>query len=125
MQERKPFNAEPRGGPWAAVISRDRAFADAYAKLDVSRYTLLVDAMARTLFDRDTAPGAEPEDLLRTDIRALVVPGNDPSHATSAARYLEECLPRAEYWDVPAAEQTEDNAPARVLRFLDACAAAA
>ena len=75
-------------------------------------------------FDRDTAPGAEPEDLLRTSIPALVIPGQDPSHATSAARYLEECLPRAEYWDVAAAEQTEENAPARVLRFLDACAAA-
>ena len=125
LQERKPFNAEPRGGPWAAVISRDPAFADAYAKLDVSRYMLLVDAMARSLFDRDTAPGAEPEDLLRTSIPALVIPGQDASHATSAARYLEECLPRAEYWDIAPAEQIEENAPARVLRFLDACAAAA
>ena len=125
LKERKPFNAEPRGGPWAAVIIRDGAFADAYAKLDVSRYMLLVDAMARSLFDRDTAPGAEPEDLLRTSIPALVIPGRDPSHATSAARYLEECLPRAEYWDVAADEQTEENAPARVLRFLDACTAAA
>ena len=118
MQEPKPFNAEPRGGPWAAVISRDRAFADAYAKLDVSQYSMLVDSMSRTLFDRDTAPGAEPEDLLRTDIPALVIPGNDPSHATSAARYLEECLPRSEYWDVDAPLQTEENAPERVLRFL-------
>ena len=57
--------------------------------------------MARTLFDRDTAPGAEPEDLLRLDIPALVVPGHDAAHATSAARYLEECLPRSDYWDVP------------------------
>jgi hypothetical protein len=28
---------------------------------------------------------------------ALVVPGRDASHAISAARYLEECLLRAEY----------------------------
>ena len=62
--------------------------------------------MARTLFDRDTAPGAEPEDLMRLDIPALVVPGHDAAHATSAARYLEECLPRAEYWDVPVEQQT-------------------
>ncbi len=68
--------------------------------------------MARTLFDRDTAPGAEPEDLLRLDIPALVVPGRDAAHATSAARYLEECLPRAEYWDVPVAGQTEETTPA-------------
>jgi pimeloyl-ACP methyl ester carboxylesterase len=115
----KSFNEDPRGGPWASVIGRDRAFAESYAKQDVERYKLLVASMGRTLFDRDTAPGAEPEDLLRLDIPALVIPGQDPSHATSAARYLEECLPRAEYWDVPVAEQTEANAPARLLQFLD------
>ena len=57
-------------------------------------YKLIVQSMARTLFDRDTAPGAEPEDLMRLDIPALVVPGRDNFHATSAARYLEECLPK-------------------------------
>jgi hypothetical protein len=81
--------------------------------------------MARTVFDRDTAPGAEPEDLLRLDIPALVIPGQDAAHATSAARYLEECLPRAEYWDVPAAEQTEAVAPLRIMEFLDQASAAA
>ena len=34
-REGKSFGADPRGGPWAAVIKRDRAFADAYARLDV------------------------------------------------------------------------------------------
>ena len=81
--------------------------------------------MARALFDRDTAPGAEPEELLGLDIPALVVPGRDATHATSAARYLEECLPRAEYWDVPPEGQTEETAPARVLEFLDKAGAAA
>jgi hypothetical protein len=76
--------------------------------------------MARLLFDRDTVPGPEPEDLLGLDVPALIVPGQDASHATSAARYLEECLPRAEYWDVPVAGQTEETAPARVLAFLAA-----
>jgi pimeloyl-ACP methyl ester carboxylesterase len=115
----KSFGADPRGGPWAAVIKRDRAFADAYAKLDVDAYKLTVAGMGRTLFDRDTAPGAEPEDLLRLDIPVLVVPGRDASHATSAARYLEECLPRSEYWDVPVAGQTEETTPARVMEFLN------
>ena len=119
MQEGKAFNAEPRGGPWASVIRSDRAFADAYAKLDTGKYTQLVAEMCRTLFDRDTSPGAEPEDLLRCEIPALVVPGRDASHATSAARYLEECLPKAEYWDVLPQAQTEQTAPARLLEFLD------
>ncbi len=115
----KPFGADPRGGPWASVIKSDPAFSDAYAEQNVDAYKLVVTGMARSLFDRDTAPGAEPEDLLRLDIPALIVPGRDAAHATSAARYLEECLPRSEYWDVPVAEQTEETAPARILEFLD------
>jgi pimeloyl-ACP methyl ester carboxylesterase len=75
--------------------------------------------MARTLIDRDTAPGAEPEDLLRLTVPTLIVPGGDATHATSAARYLAECLPNAQYWDVPVDEQTEQNAPARVVDFFD------
>ena len=115
----KPFGADPRGGPWASVIRHERAFAADYARQDVEKYMLVVAGMARALLDRDTAPGAEPEDLLRLDIPALVVPGHDESHATSAARYLEECLSASEYWDVPVAEQTEGNAPQRLLQFLD------
>jgi pimeloyl-ACP methyl ester carboxylesterase len=120
----KSFGEDPRGGPWAAVLRHDRTFADAYAKQDVEKYRLVVAGMARTLFDRDTAPGVEPEDLMRCDIPALIVPGRDSSHATSAARYLEECLPKAEYWDVPVAGQTEDATNVRVLEFLNKVAAA-
>ena len=123
--EGKTFGTDPRVGPWGAVIARDPAFANSYAQQDVGRYTLLVMAMGRALMDRDSAPGAEPEDLLRLDVPALVIPGRDDNHATSAARYLEECLPRAEYWDAPVEEQTEQTAPARVLDFLNAVATAA
>jgi pimeloyl-ACP methyl ester carboxylesterase len=112
------FGAEPRGGPWAAVIKRDPAFADGYARLSREAYMATVAGMGRTLFDRDTAPGAEPEDLLTLGMPALVVPGRDAAHATSAARYLEECLPRAQYWDVPVDGQTEATVPARILEFL-------
>jgi pimeloyl-ACP methyl ester carboxylesterase len=121
----KAFGTDPRGGPWASVIKHDRAFAEGYAKLNVDQYKLVVAGMARSLFDRDTAPGAEPEDLLRLDIPALVVPGRDAAHATSAARYVEECLPGAEYWDVPVAEQTEGPTCARLMEFLDKANAAA
>lgn len=112
------FSEDPRVGPWATVIRADRAFAEAYRQQDPGRYRLILSGMARVLFDRDTVPGAEPEDLLRLDVAALVVPGHDDSHATSAARYLEECLPRAEYWDVPVSDQTEQTVPARVREFL-------
>ncbi len=119
-REGKPFGADPRAGPWASVLKRDAAFAAGFAKLDAEKYKLVVAGMARALLDRDTAPGAEPEDLMRLEVPALVVPGHDDSHATSAARYLEECLPLAEYWDVPVSDQTAENAPQRVLSFLEA-----
>jgi pimeloyl-ACP methyl ester carboxylesterase len=118
QKEGKSFGADPRGGPWASVIRSDPEFAARFAAQDAEAYKLVVTGMARTLFDRDTSPGAEPEDLLRCAIPALVVPGKDESHATSAARYLEECLPHAQYWDVPPAGQTAENAGPRVLEFL-------
>ena len=73
--------------------------------------------MRDALFDRDTAPGAEPEQLMRVAIPAFVVPGHDAAHATSAARYLEECLPQSRYWDVA---ETEDATNPHVLEFLRA-----
>jgi pimeloyl-ACP methyl ester carboxylesterase len=114
----RSFGEDPRQGPWASVIRRDPEFAETYARLDVAKYTLVAGGMGRTLIDRDTAPGAEPEDMLRLDIPALVVPGRDGAHAISAARYLEECLPRAEYWDTAVEEQTEETVPDRLLEFL-------
>jgi pimeloyl-ACP methyl ester carboxylesterase len=114
----KAFGTDPRGGPWASVLKHDRTFADAYVKQDVDRYKLIVAGFARTMFDRDTAPGAEPEDLMRLDTPTLVVPGHDAAHATSAARYVEECIPSAEYWDVAVAEQTEAATGPRLLEFL-------
>src|SRR5262249_42859611 len=38
--EGKPFNADPRGGPWASVIRHDPAFADHFGKQDVGSYKL-------------------------------------------------------------------------------------
>jgi pimeloyl-ACP methyl ester carboxylesterase len=117
-KEGKAFNADPRGGPWASPIRTDPHFADAYARQDVDQYAAIVESMAKTLFDRDTSPGAEPEALMELEIPALIIPGRDESHATSAARYLEECLPKSQYWDVLPEQQTEANAPERLLQFL-------
>ena len=117
--EGKTYNQDPRGGFWASVIRRDPVFATDFMRLDVDHYMQLVVATRDTLFDRDTSPGAEPEDLFRVNRHALIVPGRDKSHATSAARYLEECLPQSEYWDVAVDDQTEQTVPPRLLQFLD------
>jgi pimeloyl-ACP methyl ester carboxylesterase len=115
-KEQKAFNADPRGGPWASPIRNDEAFATSYVK--TANYEKIVTQMCSNLFDRDTSPGAGPEALMKLDIPALIIPGKDESHATSAARYLEECLPKSQYWDVLPEGQTEATAPARLLKFL-------
>lgn len=114
------FGADPRGGPWVSVLRRDRAFAGAYAAQEAGGYLALVAGMGRTLVDRDTAPGAEPEDMMRLAVPTLVVPGADGAHATSAARYLAECIPGADYWDAAVPAQTETATAERLLTFLAA-----
>jgi pimeloyl-ACP methyl ester carboxylesterase len=114
----KTFAEDPRGGPWASVLRRDPRFAQSFAQIECERYKRLVADSSRALYDRDTAPGAEPEAMMSLDIPTLIIPGRDASHATSAARYLEECLPHAQYWDVLPEAQTEASAPPRLLEFL-------
>jgi len=114
----KPFGVDPRGGPFVSVLQRDPAFAASYAKLDADKYRTMVAGMVARLMDRDTSPGADAEDLLRMEIPTLIVPGFDASHATSAARYLEECIAGSQYWDVKVADQTEAATNALVLEFL-------
>lgn len=114
----KSFSKDPRVGPWASVIRSDVTFADEYRAQSPERYHTMVTGMARSMFDRDTVPGVEPEDLLSLDVPALVVPGQDDSHAPSAARYLQECLPDVEYWEASVEEQTAETAPSRVSDFL-------
>src|SRR5262245_13217438 len=117
-REKRTFNNAPQAGPWAAVIAYDESFAQSFLEQDVKSYTALTAMLGRTLFDRDTVPGAEPEELMRLKIPTLITPGHDPNHATSAARYLEECLPHAEYWDVLVDKQSPENIRDRTLGFL-------
>lgn len=118
LKEGKPFSADPKAGPWASVLQRDAAFAASLVRMEKDNYLKAVEGMGAALFDRDTSPGAEPEDLLKVQIPACIVPGRDDSHATSAARYLEECLPKSEYWDVPPDAQTESSIPGDLIGFL-------
>lgn len=112
------FSKDPRVGPWAPVLRSDDEFAKTYSAADRGRYATIVSGTARLLFDRDTVPGPEPEDLQVLEVPALIVPGEDASHTRSAARYLQECLPDNEYWDVPVVDQTPEASSNRVLDFL-------
>ena len=116
-QEKKSFWEDPESGPWAPCISRDANFAEAFRSQDQERYLGIVEACGPALFDRDTAPGAEPEELLGIKAPALVIPGDDPSHATSGAHYLRECLPNSEFWNVMPPEQTTERICDRIIGF--------
>jgi pimeloyl-ACP methyl ester carboxylesterase len=116
------FSRDSKVGPWAEAIRADDGFAAEYVGLDPDRYLRMALATARTMFDRDTVPGAEPEDLMGLDVSALIVPGEDASHAPSAAAYLHECLDRSRLWSVPVAERNQNNAAAVIGDFLAALA---
>jgi len=113
----KSFWQDPEAGPWASVIVRDSRFADEFQEQDLDRYLGLVAASARALFDRDTPPGAEPEELMAMKVPALIIPGDDPAHATSGAHYLRELLPQPEFWTVMPPEQTPERVRDRILEF--------
>ncbi len=117
-REAGSFMKDFRAGPWASVIARNPAFAERFAAMDLKEYLELIETTTQTLYDRDTVPGAEPEELRELQVPALIIPGDDPYHATSAARYLRDHLPKAEYWDCPAAEQKPEELRERILSFL-------
>jgi pimeloyl-ACP methyl ester carboxylesterase len=116
-QTGKSFWSDPESGPWASVIARDRQFAENFAAQDLERYLGLVLTSGRGFFDRDTATGPEPEEVMGIKAPALIIPGDDPSHATSGAHYLRECLPKNEFWTVMPPEQTTRKVCDRILEF--------
>jgi pimeloyl-ACP methyl ester carboxylesterase len=113
----KSFWMDPEAGPWASVIARDKEFAERFASQDPERYLGIIATSGQSLFDRDTAPGAEPEEVMGVKAPSLIIPGDDPSHATSGAHYLRELLPRAEFWNLMPPEQTTQKICDRILEF--------
>jgi len=113
----KNFWLDPEAGPWASVLARDSAFAERFLNFDPERYLGMIATSGRALFDRDTATGAEPEEVMGVKAPALIIPGDDASHATSAAHYLRELLPKADFWNVMPPEQTTAKICDRLLEF--------
>jgi pimeloyl-ACP methyl ester carboxylesterase len=113
----KSFWLDAEAGPWASVIERDRSFAEKFLDQDLDRYLGIIMTTGRSMFDRDTATGAEPEEVLGIKAPSLIIPGDDPSHATSGAHYLRELLPKADFWNVMPPEQTTQNVCERILEF--------
>ena len=113
------FWAEPKAGPWASTICTDESFAEDFASQDGARYLAMVALMGQALFDRDTATGPEPIELMALRVPSVIIPGADASHATSAARYLQECLDGSVYRDVPLEQQTPDAVRQWIIEFIE------
>jgi pimeloyl-ACP methyl ester carboxylesterase len=114
------FWTDPEAGPWASVIAGDKTFAARFANQDPERYLGIIATSGPSLFDRDTATGAEPEEIMGIKAPALIIPGDDPSHATSGAHYLRELLPKSEFWNVMPPEQTTAKICDRILQYCRA-----
>ena len=111
------FWRDPEAGPWAAPILNDISFAKRYVAQDVQRYLEVVTASRDAMF-ADTMPsGATGEEVMAIDIPALILPGADASHATSAAWALHELMPHSEFWNVLPPDQSGVNVLARILEF--------
>jgi len=119
-QSGKSFWMDPEAGPWASVIARDKEFAERFASQELDRYLGIIATSGRSLFDRDTATGAEPEEVMGVKAPALIIPGDDSSHATSGAHYLRELLPKSDFWNVMPPEQTTQKICGRILEFCRA-----
>ncbi len=118
------FWAEPQAGPWASTICADETFAADFAEQDLARYLAMVALMGQALFDRDTATGPESSELMALQVPSVIIPGADASHATSAARYLHECLAGSVYHDVPVEEQTAQAVRQWIIEFIETNAVA-
>jgi pimeloyl-ACP methyl ester carboxylesterase len=114
------FWLDPEAGPWASPLASDAEFAADYGRHDVARYLEIVAAGRDAMF-ADTMPsGATGAALMRIGTPAVILPGADASHATSAAWALKELMPSAELWDVLPPHQNADNVLARLLSFTAA-----
>ena len=118
-REQGSFWVSPQAGPWASTILSDPDFAANFASQDQDRYLAMVGLMGQMLFDRDTATGPEPQELLALKVPVVIIPGADAAHATSAARYLQECLEGSLYHDVPVDEQTPDRVRQWIIEFIE------
>jgi pimeloyl-ACP methyl ester carboxylesterase len=116
----KSFWMDPEAGPWSTVIARDNEFAEKIANQNLERYLGIIITSGRSMFDRDTVPGAEPEEVMGVQAPALIIPGDDPSHATSGAHYLRELLPKADFWNVMPPEQNTQKVCEQIVEFCRA-----
>jgi pimeloyl-ACP methyl ester carboxylesterase len=111
------FWLDPEIGPWGSPAAVYPDFAAQLVKQDLERYFEILARSRDTLFNDTMPSGANGAELMNIRIPALILSGNDASHALSASWALKELMPQAELWDVLPPRQDGKNTLEQVLRF--------
>jgi pimeloyl-ACP methyl ester carboxylesterase len=116
--EARSFWADPPAGPWASVIARDAAFADAYQQQPLARYLGIVAVSRDTLFPDNQPTAVAAEELLGFTTPTLIIGGNDEVHTRSAAWTLHELIPNARIAPAFPPEQNAELVAAWLREFI-------
>jgi pimeloyl-ACP methyl ester carboxylesterase len=111
------FWLDPEIGPWGSPAAVYPEFAAQLTKQDVNKYLGIVERSRDALFNDTMPSGASGAELMSLRIPSFILPGDDSSHAYSAAVALKELLPRAELWELLPPQQTGANTLDEILRF--------
>jgi pimeloyl-ACP methyl ester carboxylesterase len=111
------FWLDPEIGPWGSPAAIDADFSKKLVAMDLPTYLAIVEKSRDHIFNDTMPSGASGAELMKIDIPAIILPGNDSSHAYSASLALKELMPRAELWDRMPPQQTGRNVLEAILRF--------
>ena len=111
------FWLDPEIGPWGSPAAVYPEFASELARQDLNTYFEIAERSRDALFNDTMPSGASGAELMKIRTPALILPGNDSSHAYSASWALKELMPRAELWEVMAEQQNGRNTLDAIRRF--------
>lgn len=113
------FWLDPEIGPWGSPAAVYPEFAAEFVRQDVDRYLDIVARSRDQLFPDTMPSGASGDELMAIQTPAVIMPGADAAHATSAAWAMAELMPRSEFWNVLPKQQTGANTLEQILKLRD------
>jgi pimeloyl-ACP methyl ester carboxylesterase len=111
------FWLDPEIGPWGSPAAVYADFASNFVKQDLKTYLDVAERSRDALFGDTMPSGASGAELMKIGTPALILPGNDSSHAYSASVALKELMPQATLWDLLPERQNGRNTLEEILRF--------
>jgi len=111
------FWLDPEIGPWGSPAAVYKEFAARLSGFDLNAYMKIAERSRDALFNDTMPSGASGAELMKLEIPAFILPGNDSSHAYSASLALNELMPNAQLWDLLPQQQSGANTLAEILRF--------